>query len=66
MAKIEKIKAGDTLYSVEGRLKDVYPVTVISVNLENKTFLGYWNGNIKIPQRWDERRIKKLRYKTNL
>lgn len=63
MAKIENIKPGDELYSVEGRERNVYTVTVLTVDYENKTFCGYRNENVKIPQKWNESQIKKLQYK---
>ena len=57
MAKIEKIKPGQVLWSVSsGRLgntmlttKNLYPVRVVEVDMANKRVLASWNGN---PERW--------------
>jgi len=65
MAKIEKIKDGDTLWDVSGsgKNKGYYPVTVLKVNVEEKTFTGYWNGNIKNTTTFIECQYKKFQYK---
>ena len=63
MAKIEKIKSGDTLFSIEGRGRIVYKIIVLSIDMKSRTMLAYWDGAIKIPQRWNERQMKKLQYK---
>lgn len=65
MPKFETIKAGDTLYSVEGREKwdyrlwRVFPVKVISVDTEKRTAICSNNSNT--PRTYNERSLKTLR-----
>lgn len=67
--KFEKIKAGDTLYDVHSyrmgnttmRSVGVWDVYVVSINQAEGYALAKWNGNPA--QRWDRRRLEKLRAK---
>ena len=53
MAKINKLSPGQIVYSVEShrmgnttrRIKSLYTVQIISVDIENETVIASWNSN---------------------
>lgn len=67
--KFDKIKAGDTLYDVHSyrmgnttmRSIGVWDVYIVSINHAEGYAMAKWNGNPA--QRWDGRRLAKLRAK---